>query len=205
MEDQPTSQNVEGNENPVKEPQTNYNPPQGQYNPPPNYSPPPGQYQPPYQPPPGQQVRGGPSKGKNPLKMLMDPENLTKVIALGLFLMFIGAAFFTMIMASRPPDRWDEKYDSNHDGSLDTGEYDDYLKDYRGFKFMRSLGIIIGGILLEFGILILLIALLGGAIINQNLDSYSRLGMIVTAGIIVALELFFLAQLMTLQFLDMTP
>jgi hypothetical protein len=135
----------------------------------------------------------------------MDPENLTKVIALGLIFMFIGAAVFTMIMASRPPDEWDEKYDSDHNGGVDIGEYDDYIKDYRGYKSMRTLGLITGGILLELGMLFLLLALFGGAIMNQNIDNYSRLGMIIAASIIVALQLFFLAQLFALQVLVLHP
>jgi hypothetical protein len=182
-------------------------PPQGsQEQSSPGYTAPQDPYAPPYQQPsPEQPIQSSYPKGGNPFKRLMDPENLTKIIALGLVLMFLGAAIFTTIMASRRPDEWDEKYDSDHNGDIDTGEYDDFIKDQRGYKLMRTIGIVIGGILLELGILFLLIALLGGAILNQNLDSYSRLGMIIAASIIVALELFFLAQLMAFQLINLYP
>jgi hypothetical protein len=181
-------------------------PPQGAQEAPPGYTPPQDTYTPPYQRPSSDQlIKSSYPKGRNSLQGLVEPERLAKMLALGLVLMFLGAAIFTMVLAGRPPDEWDEKYDSDHNRDIDTGEYDDYLKDYRGFKFMRTLGLIVGGILLELGLLFLLIALLGGAILNTNLDSYSRLGMIIAASIIIALELFFLVQLILLQAINLSP
>lgn len=182
-------------------------PPQGAQEAPPGYTPPQGTYTPPYQRPSSDQlIKSSYPKGRGGLNGLVDPERLTKILAFGLVLMFLGAAILTVIMVGRPPDRWDEKYDSDHNGNIDTGEYDDYIKDYRGFKFMRTLGFVVGGILLELGLLFLLIALLGGAIMNTNLDSYSRLGMIIAASIIMALELFFLTKLMELPFyMNLSP
>jgi hypothetical protein len=173
---------------------------------PPGYTPPQDTYPPTYQRPSSDQlIKSSYPKGRNSLKGLMDPERLTKIMVLGLILMFLGAAIFTVIIVGRAPDRWDEKYDSDHNGNIDTGEYDDYIKDYRGFKFMRTMGLVVGGILLELGLLFLLIALLGGAIVNTSLDNYSRLGMIIAGSIIIALELFFLVQLILLQAIQISP
>jgi hypothetical protein len=158
----------------------------------PGYTPPPGDYTPPQTSYPG--VRPG-------LSRFQRTDKLTQIIVLGLFLMFLGAAIMTMVMVSRPPDQWDEKYDNDDNGNIDMGEYDDYIKDYRGYKALRTIGLILGGILLELGLLLLIVALLGGAILNKDLDNYSRLGMIIAASIIVALEMFFLTKLMELPYL----
>lgn len=160
----------------------------------PGYTPPPEDYAPPYQ---------APSKypGVVPgISRFQRTDKLTQIIVLGLFIMFLGAAIMTMVMVSRPPDQWDEKYDNDDNGSIDQGEFDDYIKDLRGYKGVRTIGLIIGGILLELGLLFLIVALLGGAILNKDLDNYSRLGMIIAASIIVALEMFFLTKLMELPF-----
>jgi hypothetical protein len=159
----------------------------------PGYTPPPEDYKPQYQ---------SSFPGTRPgLSRFQKTDKLVQIIALGLFLMFIGAAIMTMVMVSRPPDEWDEKYDNDENGNIDMGEYDDYIKDYRGYKALRTVGLILGGVLLELGLLLLLVALLGGAIVNKDLDNYSRLGMIIAASIIVALEMFFLTKLMELPYL----
>jgi hypothetical protein len=181
-------------------------PPQGAQEAPPGYTPPQDTYTPPYQRPSSDQlIKSSYPKGRNSLKMLTDPERLAKIMVLGLIFMFLGAAIFTVVIVGRPPDDWDEKYDSDHNGNIDTGEYDDYIKDFRGFKFMRTLGLVVGGILLELGLLFLLIALLGGAIINTGLDNYSRLGMIIAGSIIIALELFFLVQIIMIHAIPINP
>lgn len=103
-------------------------------------------------------------------------------------------------MASQPPDEWDKKYDEDDDGNFDDQEsYEQYIKDRRSHKGGRSMGIILGGILLEFGLLLLIMALLGGGILNQDLDNYARLGMIIAAGIILAFELLFIGKLIDFQ------
>jgi hypothetical protein len=121
-------------------------------------------------------------------------------IALGVFIMFIGALIATIFLASQPPDQWDEKYDDDEDGMIDDQDKaEQYIKDRRAHKGGRSMGIIFGGILLEFGLLLLAIALLGGGILNQDLDNYSRVGMIIAAGIILAFELLFIGKLIDFQ------
>lgn len=125
-------------------------------------------------------------------------DKLPILIVFGIFLMFLGAMIMTVVMASGPPYEWDDEYDRDDDGYIDGNKVDDYYKDLRDYKSTRNIGIIIGGILLEFGVLSLVFALLGGGILNKELDSYTRLGMLIAAGIIVALELLFLSTIMTL-------
>lgn len=125
-------------------------------------------------------------------------DKLSILIVFGIFLMFLGGMIMTVVMASGPPYEWDDEYDREDDGYIDGNKVDDYYKDLRDYKSTRNIGIIIGGILLEFGVLSLVFALLGGGILNKELDNYTRLGMLIAAGIIVALELLFLSTIMTL-------
>ncbi|UCE73800.1 MAG: hypothetical protein JSV56_12355 [Methanomassiliicoccales archaeon] len=166
---------------------------QSSYPPPPGYTQPSDQYPAPVQ-------TGYPQK-KGGLKGLTDPEKIAKLVAFGLFLLFIGAAILTATLVSRPPDQWDEKYDNDENRNIDQGEYDDYLRDFRNYKTMRAVGLIAGAVLLEIGLMLLVIALLGGGIMNSDMDPYARLGMIIAGSIVLALELFFLAHLMNLPLL----
>lgn len=122
------------------------------------------------------------------------------LITLGVFIMFLGAMIVTIFMASQPPNEWDEKYDENEDGNFDDQDkYEQYIKDRRAHKGGRTIGLIFGGILLEFGALLLVVVLIGGGILNEELDHYVRLGMIIAAGIIIAFGLLFIGKLIDFQ------
>lgn len=145
----------------------------------PGYTPPPGDYTPPYQAPsryPG--VGAGPSRFKN-------TDKLVQLISMGLFLMLIGAIIIATVTTTGGPNDFDEKYDDNNDGFMDGDQRDDYNRDRESYDGIRDIGVIIGKIVVNFGMLIVVLALFGGGLINSDLDKYIRVGMIIIAGLIL--------------------
>jgi hypothetical protein len=133
-------------------------------------------------------------------------DKIVLLVGLSVFLMFLGAVIATMVLVSSPPDRWDKAYDNDDNSIIDGGEYDDYIRDYRDYKGRRDLGLMLGFILLEFGVLIMGFALVGGAISNRDLDKNVRLGMLISAGIIIGLEIFFMASMMSIPaYMGLSP
>ena len=114
------------------------------------------------------------------------------IVALGLFLMFLGAIIMTIVGTANPPDQSDYEMD----------ELDHYIKDLKNHKGLRSSGLMFGGILIEFGILFLAFALLGGGMLNKELDNFTRLGMLIAGGLIIAFELLFITTLLQLGLLS---
>jgi hypothetical protein len=145
----------------------------------PGYTPPPVDYTTPYQAPskyPG--VGAGPSRFKN-------TEKLVQLISMGLFLMLIGAIIIAAVTTTGGPNDFDEKYDDNNDGLMDGDQRDDYNRDRESYDAIRDIGVIIGKIVVNFGMLIVVLALFGGGLINSDLDKYIRVGMIIIAGLIL--------------------
>ncbi|UCG68745.1 MAG: hypothetical protein JSV09_13215 [Thermoplasmata archaeon] len=141
------------------------------------YTPPPSDYAQPYQSSyPGSKV------GTNRFK---STDRLVQLIALGLFLMFLGTIIITAVTTSGGPNKYDERYDDNDDGNVDADRWDNYYEDLRGYDAMHDIGRIIGNILISFGIVIVVLALFGGALINKELDKHARVTMIVMAGLIL--------------------
>lgn len=141
------------------------------------YTPPPQNYTQPYQ-----STYPGAKAGTGRLK---DSERLVQMIAMGLLLIFLGAIIITAVTTSGGPNYYDEKYDKNDDGQVDTDKWDKYFEDLRGYDAIRDIGRIVGRILVSFGIVIVVLALFGGALINKDLDKYSRVTMIIMAGLIL--------------------
>jgi hypothetical protein len=142
-----------------------------------SYTPPPQNYTQPYQ-----STYPGAKAGTGRLK---DSERLVQMIAMGLFLLFLGAIIITAVTTSGGPNSFDEKYDKNDDGQVDTDKWDKWWDDQRGYDAVRDIGRIVGRILISFGVVVVVLAMLGGALINKDLDKYARVSLIVMAGLIL--------------------
>jgi hypothetical protein len=163
-------------------------PPQGtQDAQPPSYTPPQDPYAPPYQqpssPPPSQSSY---PQGRGNITGLFKTDKMVQMLVLGLFLMFIGSLLITVVSTSGGPNQWDEKYDNDDNGILDNDNRDTYWRDQRTYDMLRDIGTILGSIIISFGMLIVVLVLFGGGIVNQELDKFVRLGMLIAAGLIVA-------------------
>jgi hypothetical protein len=172
MEDQHSPQNVDGTGGPVQEPQANYNPPQSQYSPPPSYQPPPQQYQ-----PPQSRSGGGPfDMISNPIRFY-SAERIPKLIALGIMFMLIGAILIVLVTTSGGPNRLDDKYDGNGD----LWDQDNLIYDT-----VKDIGVTIGKILFNIGMFFLILALVIGGLVNQNLEKHVRIALIIAGAFIFA-------------------
>lgn len=127
-------------------------------------------------------------KGRGGVERFVKTDKIVMAIAFGMFLLFLGAMIMTIIGTVRPPDISD----------YDLDEMDDYADDIRGHLDRQSLGYMLGGILIEFALLIVAFALIGGGILNKELENSARLGMLIAGGIVIAFELLFLTTLMGL-------
>jgi hypothetical protein len=145
-------------------------PPEG---PPPQYTPPPSDY-------PGQYGRP-----KRDLSKSFTTDNIVKMMALGILLMFLGAMFMALV-STGGPNTFDDKYDKDDDGSVDFDRREDYFDDMRLYETLNDIGTVLGKILMYFGILMLTIALFGGGIVNKDMDKFVRLGMILAAGFVIS-------------------
>lgn len=107
------------------------------------------------------------------------------MLALGILLMFLGAMFVALV-STGGPNTYDEKYDDDNDGNIDFDKREDYYDDVRLYDFLNDLGTVAGKILMYFGVAVLAVALLGGGIINEDMDKFVRLGMILAAGFVIS-------------------
>jgi hypothetical protein len=171
MEDQQSPQNVEGTGGPVPNQNQNYGPPQGQYNPPPGYQPPPQQYAPPQ------------SSGGGAFDMLSNPvrfysaTRIPKLIAWGIMFMLIGAILIVVVSTSGGPNSLDDKYDGNQD-LLD--------QDRLIYDTIKDIGVTIGKVMFNIGMFFLILALIIGGLVNQNLEKHVRIALIIAGAFILA-------------------
>jgi hypothetical protein len=162
-------------------------PPQGpQEGQAPGYNPPQDPYSSPYQrPTTDQPIQSNYPRTRTPFARLFTTDKIVLFIVLGLFFMFIGAVIITAVSTSDGPRDFDAKYDDDDDGFIDTDKRDNYLEDQRTYWALKDIGTILGRIIISFGMLMTVVALLGGGITNQELDKYVRIGMIIAAGLII--------------------
>lgn len=118
-------------------------------------------------------------------KRFKQTDKVMKLIVFGIIFMFIGTIFISIVSMGGGPNQWDEKYDKNDDGVIDEDKRNNYYKDLRLYDTVRDIGVLIGKIIINIGILILVLALFGGGLVNDDLDKYVRIGMIIAAGLII--------------------
>jgi len=148
-------------------------PPKGEGNvPPPEYTPPPADYQPQY------------GRPRRDLTKTFSKDNIAKAIVFGIALMFLGAMFIALV-STGGPNTYDSKYDDDDNGIVDSDSWDEYYNDLRLYETLYDIGTVVGKILMYLGVAAVAVALLGGGIMNENLDKYVRLGMIIAAGFII--------------------
>ena len=140
--------------------------------------------QPQYAPPPSD-YGGQYGRPKKDLSKSFTTDNIVKMLALGILLMFLGAMFVTLV-STGGPNTYDEKYDDDNDGHVDFDKREDYYDDVRLYDFLNDLGTVAGRILMYFGVAALTIALFGGGIVNKDMDKFVRLGMILAAGFVIS-------------------
>ncbi len=145
-------------------------PPEGT---PPQYAPPPSDYSGPY------------GRPKRDLTKLFETDNIVKMLAFGILLMFLGAMFIALV-STGGPNSFDSKYDDDNDGRVDSDKQEDYYDDLRLYESLYDVGTVLGRILMYFGVAVLVVVLFGGGIKNNELDKFIRLGMILAAGFIIS-------------------
>jgi hypothetical protein len=151
-----------------------------------NY-PPPSDYQPGYTQHPPQHYPVAPGPGMSTfVGRFRRTDKVVQLIVFGIILMFIGGILISVITSSEGPRSYDEKYDEDDDGSIDDlDKREEYYEDLRLHNGIRYVGRLIGRILINFGMLLAVLALLVGGIINDQIDRYARIGMIIAAGLII--------------------
>ena len=150
------------------------------------YTPPPGDYAPPYQ----RSAVGEPMQSsfpgmKNSANRYRKTDKIVQLISIGLFLMLIGAIVIGIVTITPGPQDYYEEYDDDNDGIRDSDKRDDFNRDRQFYDTMRFIGVLLGTILVNFGMLLIVLALLGGGLVNIDLDKYVRVAMIIIAGLIL--------------------
>jgi MFS family permease len=113
-------------------------------------------------------------------------DKVIQMIVLGIILMFIGGIMIGIVTSGNPPQRFDEKYDEDDTGQPDDEDkWEEFYEDYRLHNGITYVGTLIGRILIYLGMLFAVLALLIGGIVNNEIDRYIRIGMIITAGLIL--------------------
>lgn len=152
----------------------------------PDPSPPPEHYQSSYGRPTTEDlIQRSYPKGRVGLERFLKGDKLVMSIAFGLFLMFLGAIIIGAVSISAGPQTTDEKYDDDDNGYIDGDKIDNYNRDLEDYQNGRDFGVLLGTIIVNFGILILVVALLGGALINKDMEKFVRFGMVIIAGLIL--------------------
>lgn len=148
----------------------NNNPPQNQYSPPPTYSPP-QQY-----PPPQAGMSGPFDAMTNPIRFY-SAERIPKLIAFGIFFMILGSILIVLVTATGGPNVDDAKYDNN---------YDLLRQDRLMYDTVKDIGVAMGKIFFNIGMVFLILALVIGGLVNQNLEKQVRIALIIAGAFILA-------------------
>lgn len=140
----------------------------------------PGQVQPEYQtsPPTPPRPRSQPHRRKKPIGPMRkySRENFYfRLFIIGIFFMIAGYVVTSSTGYMDPPERDD--YDDDND------DYEDALDFYYDLKDGLTTT---GKIFEHVGIIVLILALFIGAVVDEKLPVYVRVGMIVTIGLIAA-------------------
>ena len=103
-----------------------------------------------------------------------------KIFVVGIIFFFVGYMLgaFTGYMEAPDPD----DYNNDDDG-------DKYKEDLDWYNLIRRTLITTGGIFKMVGVIILLISLLVGAVIDDQLPPLARLGMLIAVGLIAAFQI----------------
>jgi hypothetical protein len=91
--------------------------------------------------------------------------------------MLIGAILIVIVSTSGGPNSLDDKYDGNQD-LLD--------QDKLIYDTIKDIGVTIGKILFNIGMFFLVLALVIGGLVNQNLERNVRIALIVAGAFIFA-------------------
>jgi hypothetical protein len=131
-----------------------------------------GQYPPPgppyYQRPMGHFSRAFTEKG------------YIKIFVIGIIFFFVGYMLSAVTGYMEAPDYDD--YDDDENG-------DKYKEDLDWYNMVKRTLITTGGILKTVGIIIIMISLLVGAVIDDQLPPLARLGLLIAVGLIAAFQI----------------
>lgn len=171
-----------------KQDQSSSHPPPNDYQPQSNQTQPPSNYQPGYSQAPPQQYPVAPGPGMSTfVGRFRRTDKVIQLVVLGIILMFIGGIMIGIVSSGEGPRTFDEKYDGDDDGHIDDQDkQEEYYEDWRLHNGITYVGKLIGRILIYFGMLLAVLALLVGGIVNEQIDRYVRIGMIIAAGFILA-------------------
>jgi MFS family permease len=172
---------------PKQEATTNH-PPPGDYQPQSSQTQQPPTYQQGYSQYPSQQYPAAPGPGMSTfVGRFRRTDKVIQMIVLGIILMFIGGIIIGIVTSGEGPKPYDEKYDGDDDGRIDDDDKtEEYWEDWRLHNGITYVGTLLGTILIYLGMLMAVLALLIGGIVNNEIDRYIRIGMIIAAGFILA-------------------
>lgn len=151
---------------------------------PPMEQPPAEQY--PYSRPSGDDlIRRSYPKGKSGIYKFISTDKIVTFVVIGVFLIFLGSLFIAAIAIPGPPNEFDEKYDDDDDGDIDGDKRDNYTEDIRTYELLRDVLVTLGVIIILLGMMALAMPLIGGGIGNTEIDRNVRIGMLITAGLVI--------------------
>ena len=119
---------------------------------------------------------------------------LTSIVVLGILLMLLGTLLLGFATSWAPPQPFDAKYDSNDNGNIDSGETDDYIRDRRSYAALQQGMRGAGNSIRILGVALIATALISGGILNKDLHNMVRLGMILSATLLLIFGLTIITQ-----------
>jgi len=121
-----------------------------------------------------------------PYSKLFSERFYVKIFILGIIFFFAGYLFFTSMGYTIPPDRDDYE---NSDGFLEEDDQKRYEEDLDFYNLIKRSMTTTGNILKTAGVILLVVALFIGAVGDNKLPSYARMGMLIALGLIVGFSL----------------
>lgn len=109
-----------------------------------------------------------------------------KLFILGIIFFFVGYLLISSLGYTIPPER-DDYEDS--DGNLEDDDRKRYEDDVDLYNLIKRSMTTTGIILEKAGLILIVLALFIGAVVDEKLPSYARMGMFIALGLIIGLNL----------------
>ena len=123
---------------------------------------------------------------KNTFDTLFQSKFYIRLFMFGIICFLVGYILVNSTGYMTPPDSDDYEDDS---GNMDADDREQYERDMDTYDLIRRSLTTTGIILEQIGIILIVLGLFIGAIIDETLPTYVRMGMLIAVGLVIAFQM----------------
>jgi hypothetical protein len=142
-------------------------------------------------------VRRSYPRGRSGIYRFIATEKIVLFVIIGVFLIFLGSIFIAAVAVPGPPEEFEAKYDDDDDGNVDGDKWDNWIEDNRNYEFVKDIFITLGVICILLGMMGIALPLIGGGVGNTEIDKNVRIGMLISAGLIIFAQVALIQTMMS--------